>query len=178
MQSGRTEIFNLRSGGGGGGGTCFHFHSGRGGGDPPPWTRSPPPPSGQVHLKTWVLGTFFGHGQRMPYTVYVLLHLCSIYLVLQTTMPQRSLSVYFSSPFQPSPRTKREDVIDALLYFTFKDRTDNEAQKVCATIFLRVPMATLCEFVVVAQKKWPHATAKCVACRMNFMRCRQLFVRE
>ena len=96
----------------------------------------------------------------MPYTVYVLLHVCSIYLVLQTTMPQRSLSVYFSSPVQPSPRAKREDVIDALLYFRFTDRTTsrkrqeayNEAQKACATLFLSVPMATLCEFVAVAQK--------------------------
>ena len=59
----------------------------------------------------------------MAYTVYVLLHVCSIYLVLQTTMPQRSLSVYFSSPVQPSPCAKREGVIDALLYFRFKDRT-------------------------------------------------------
>ena len=83
-----------------------------------------------------------------------------MYLVFQTTMPQRSLSVYFSSPVPPLPHTKHEDVIDALLYFTFKDRiTDhkrqkayNEAQKACATLFLSVPMATLCEFVAVAQK--------------------------
>ena len=87
----------------------------------------------------------------MPYTVYVLLHMCSIYLVLQTTMPQRSLSVYFSFPVQPSPRAKREDVIDALLYFRFKDRITgrkrqeayNKAQKACAILFLSVPMATL-----------------------------------
>ena len=58
----------------------------------------------------------------MPYTVYVLLHVCSMYLVLQTTMPQCSLSVYFSSRVQPSPRAKHEDVIDTLLYFRFKDR--------------------------------------------------------
>ena len=96
----------------------------------------------------------------MPYTVYVLLHMCSIYLVLQTTMPQRSFLVYFSSPVQPSPCAKRQDVIDALLYFRFKDRTTsrkrqeayNEAQKACATLFLSVPMATLCEFEAVAQK--------------------------
>ena len=87
----------------------------------------------------------------MPYTVYALHDVCSIYLVLQTTMPQRSLSVYFSSPVQPSPRAKREDVIDALLYFRFKDRITsrkrqeayNEATKACATLFLSVPMATL-----------------------------------
>ena len=37
-------------------------------------------------------------------------------------MPQRSLLVYFSSPFPPLPLAKREDVVDALLYFRFKDR--------------------------------------------------------
>ena len=61
--------------------------------------------------------------RRMPYTLYILLHVCSIYLVFQTTMPQRSLSVYFSSPVPRLPRAKREDVIDALLYFRFKDWT-------------------------------------------------------
>ena len=66
----------------------------------------------------------------MPYTVYILLHVCSIYLVFQPTMPQRSLSVYFSSPVPPLPRAKREDVIDALLYFRFKDRiTGHKRQK-------------------------------------------------
>ena len=66
----------------------------------------------------------------MPYTVYILLHVCSIYLVFQTTMPQRSLLVYFSSPVPPLPRAKREDVIDALLYFRFKDRiTGHKRQK-------------------------------------------------
>ena len=52
-------------------------------------------------------------------------------------MPQRSLSVYFSSLVPPLLRAKREDVIDALLYFRFKDRITghkrqkayNEAQK-------------------------------------------------
>ena len=58
----------------------------------------------------------------MPYTVYILLDVCSIYLVFQTTMPQGSLSVYFSSPVPLLPCAKREDVIDALLYFRFKDR--------------------------------------------------------
>ena len=96
----------------------------------------------------------------MPYTVYILLHVCSIYLVFQTTMPQRLLSVYFSSPVSPLPRAKREDVIDALLYFRFKDRitghkrqkAHNEAQKACTRLFLSVPMAILCEVVAVAQK--------------------------
>ena len=66
----------------------------------------------------------------MPYTVYILLHVCSISLVFQTTMPQRSLLVYFSSPVPPLPRAKHEDVIDALLYFRFKDRiTGHKRQK-------------------------------------------------
>ena len=96
----------------------------------------------------------------MPYTVYILLHVYSIHLVFQATMPQRSLSVYFSSPVPPLPRAKHEDLIDALLYFRFKDRITgqqrqkayNEAQKARATLFLSIPMATLCEFVAVAQK--------------------------
>ena len=66
----------------------------------------------------------------MPYTVYRLLHVCSISLVFQTTMAQCSLLVYFSSPVPPLPRAKREDVIDALLYFRFKDRiTGHKGQK-------------------------------------------------
>ena len=99
-------------GGGGGAGTCFNFHSGRGGGPPPPWTPPPPspdpfppPPSAQVHPKTWVSGTFFSHGEkiirrlrRMPYIVYILLHVCSISLVFQTTMPQRSFVSVISAP--------------------------------------------------------------------------------
>ena len=45
-------------------------------------------------------------------------------------MPQRSLLVYFSSPVPLLPRAKREDVIDALLYFRFKDRiTSHKRQK-------------------------------------------------
>ena len=66
----------------------------------------------------------------MPYTVYILLHVCSISLVFQTTMPQRSLLVYFGSPVPSLPHTKCEDVIDALLYFRFKDRiTGHKRQK-------------------------------------------------
>ena len=66
----------------------------------------------------------------MPYTVYILLHVCFISLVFQTTMPQRSLLVYFGSPVPLLPHAKREDVIDALLYFRFKDRiTGHERQK-------------------------------------------------
>ena len=81
-------------------------------------------------------------------------------LVLQSTMSQCSLSSFFSSPVQPPPRAKREDVINALLYFRFKDRITgrkrqeayNDAQKACATLFLSVPIATLCKFVAVAQQ--------------------------
>ena len=50
--------------GGGGAGTCFNFHSFRGGGGGLPPDPLPPPPSAQVHLKTWVLGTFLSHGKK------------------------------------------------------------------------------------------------------------------
>ena len=36
-----------------------------GGGGGGAWTPSPPPPSAQVQLKTWVLGTFFGDGEKI-----------------------------------------------------------------------------------------------------------------
>ena len=44
-------------------GLALIFIPARGG--PPPWTPSPPPPSAQVPLKTWVLGTFFRHGEKI-----------------------------------------------------------------------------------------------------------------
>ena len=153
-----------RKGGGSEQGLALIFIPTGGGGLPPgpppplPWTPSPPPPSPQVQLKTLVLGTFFGDGEkisrhlrRTPHTVCLSFYVYSAFLVLQITMTQCSLSVYFCSPVQPSPRAKRKDVIDALLYFRFKDRITgrkrqeacNEAQKACATLFLSVPMATL-----------------------------------
>ena len=107
---------------GGGGGLALIFIPAGGGGPLPP--RPPPPLPPQ--LKCTRKPGF----RRMPYTVYILLHVCSIYLVFQTTMPQRSLSVYFSSPVPPLPGLKREDIIDALLYFRFKDRiTGHKRQK-------------------------------------------------
>ena len=152
-------------GGGGVPGTCFNFHSEEGGGTPPPWTPSPPPldplppsPLSSSAAENLGFGNFFGDGEkisrrlrRTPHTVYLSFYVYSAFLVLQITMTQRSLSVYFCSPVQPSPRAKRKDVIDALLYFRFKDRITgrkrqeayNEAQKACATLFLSVPMATI-----------------------------------
>ena len=96
----------------------------------------------------------------MSYIVSLLSTVYSASLVLQSTMSQRSLSSFFSSPVQPPPRAKREDVINALLYFRFKDRITgrkrqeayNDAQKACATLFLSVPIATRCKSVAVAQQ--------------------------
>ena len=96
----------------------------------------------------------------MSYIVSLLSTVYSASLVLQRTMSQRSLSSFFSSPVQPPPRAKREDVINTLLYFRFKDRITgrkrqeayDDAQKACATLFLSVPIATLCKFVAVAQQ--------------------------
>ena len=84
------------------------------GGGGPPVDPLPPSPLSSSAPENLGFGNFFQSWEkhfrrlrRMPYTVYVLLHVCSIYLVLQTTMPQHLLSVYFSSPVQPSPRAKR-----------------------------------------------------------------------
>ena len=54
-----------RGGGWGGGRGLALIFIPAGGGDPPPRTPSPPPPSAQVHPKTWVLGTFFSHGEKI-----------------------------------------------------------------------------------------------------------------
>ena len=108
--------------------------------------------------------------RRMSYVVSLLSTVYSASLVLQSTMSPRSLSSFFSSPVQPPPRAKREDLINAVLYFRFKDRITgrkrqeayNEAQKACATLFLSVPMATLCKFVAMAQQM-----GTLIICRMS-----------
>ena len=82
---------------------------------PPPLPWTPPPLPPQLKCTRKPFWSWEKNFRRIPYTVYILLHVCSIYLVFQTTMPQRSLSVYFSSPVPPLPRAKCEDVIDALL---------------------------------------------------------------
>ena len=38
------------------------------------------------------------------------------------TMSQRPISAFFSTPVQPCPRAKRDDVVNAILYFCFQDR--------------------------------------------------------
>ena len=141
--------------GGGGAGTCFNFHSGRGG--DPPLDPLPPSPLSSSAAENLGFGNLFSHGKKFFGACHTLCTYCSMcapyYLVFQTAMPQRSLSVYFSSPVPLLPRAKREDVIDALLYFRFKVRITshkrqkayNEAQKACATLFLSIPMATLCD---------------------------------
>ena len=92
-------------------------------------------------------------------TVYLFFYMCSAFLVLPITMTQRSLSVHcFRSLVRLPPYEKCEDIICWLLYFCFKDRVigqkrqegQNEAQKACATQFLRLLMATPCDFLAMA----------------------------
>ena len=89
----------------------------------------------------------------MSRSVYLLFHVYSRFIALQIITTQRSLSAYFRSLVQPPPRVKRKDVIDTLRQFRFKAvltrRTRQEAYnaKSMFTLFLSVPMATLCEFV-------------------------------
>ena len=152
-------------GGGGGQGLALIFIPAEGRGlhpgppTPLPWTPSPPPPSTQVHLKTWVLGTFFGHGEKFfsafgtCHTLCTYCSMCAPYTLFSRLPCPNTIS---------APRSHRchEGVIDALLYFRCKDRITghkrqkayNEAQKACATLVLCVPMATLCKFVAVTQK--------------------------
>ena len=159
-------------GGGGGQGLALIFIP-AGGGTPPPWTASPPPldplpppPSAQVHPKTWVLGTVFGHGKKnfgafgACHTLCTYCSVCAPFTLFSRLPCPNARCQCISAPRSHCCHTKREDVIDALLYFRFKDRITghkrqeayNEAQKACATLFSSVPMATLCKFVAVAQK--------------------------
>ena len=70
-------------------------------------------------------------------------------------MSQRPISVFFSTPVHLCTRVKRDDVVNAILYFRFQDRWTrkkkqeayNVAQKACSTLFLNTPMATLHEFI-------------------------------
>ena len=58
----------------------------------------------------------------MPQTVYLILYMCSTFIVLPSTMNQFSSSVYyFRSPVQLPPYAKCEDIICRLLFFCLKD---------------------------------------------------------
>ena len=134
---------------GGGQGLALIFIPAGGGGGPPP---GPPPPLPSQLKCTrkpgfWEHFLVMGKKRSAPSAHAVhCVHIapCVLHIpCFQTTIPQRSLSVYFSSPVPPLPHAKCEDVIDTLLYFRFKDRITghkrhkayNEAQKACATIF-------------------------------------------
>ena len=133
---------NFKAGGGGQGLALIFILAGGGGGgsplDPLPPSPGPPPPL-PPQLKCtrkpgfWehflVKGKFFSAPSAHAMHCVHIAPWCSIYLVFQTAMPQRSLSMYFSSPVPPLPRAKRENVIDALLYFRFKDRITGHKRK-------------------------------------------------
>ena len=86
---------------------------------------------------------FFGHSTR------IVSSLCCKHHV------PAPIRTFFGTLVQPCPRTKRNDVIKAILNFRFQDRwagkkrqqAYNVAQKACSTLFLNTPMATLCEFI-------------------------------
>ena len=84
----------------------------------------------------------------------------SMFIVLQITMTQCLLSTCFRSPVQLPPHVKREHVIDALLYFRFKDRLTRQKRQqhttACKSVFqtvLSVRVATLYIFVTVAWER-------------------------
>ena len=88
-------------------GLCFNFHSGREG--VAPLTPFPLRSNSAENL-------CFGNSK----SVGLLFHWFSMFIVLQNTMTQRSLSVYFRFPVQTLPHVKCIDVINALLYFRLK----------------------------------------------------------
>ena len=121
----------------------------------------PPPPSALIHLRIRVLGTLFRFGQFFPPAPSVHLYQGSLVTPLESflppvadTMSQGPISTFFSTPVQLCPPAKRDDVINATLYFCFQDRWTGKkrqeaysvAQKACSTLFLNTPRATLCEW--------------------------------
>ena len=128
-----------------------------GGGLPPgpppslPWTPSAPPPSALIHLRIRVLGNIFSfrpifssRAFGAPIAGFFGHSTVSFLPSVADTMSQRPISAFFSTPVQPCPRAKRDDVINTILYFRFQDRwagkkrqeAYNVAQKACSTLFL------------------------------------------
>ena len=99
------------------------------------------------------------------------------FIVLQITMTQRSFSKSSRSRFLLPPLVKCEDVIDTLLYFSFKNRLTRRQRheayknihKTCTALVLSEPMSGLCEFVSMAQEM---ATGDCkVRCLPHEFSC-------
>ena len=81
---------------------------------PLPWTPCPalPPHSSSV-VENLGFGNFLWWQEKnfwrlwhMPYTVYLLFYVHSMFRASQITMTQHSLSAYFGSPVQPPPHLK------------------------------------------------------------------------
>ena len=140
-----------------------------GGGGAPPWTTSLPPldplPPSPLHSNSpenQGFGNVFSFGPILPSRAFGALiagffgHSTVSFLPsVADTMSQRPISAFFGTLVQPCPRVKRDDAVNAILYFRFQDRwigkkrheAYNVAQKACSTLFLNTPMATLCEFI-------------------------------
>ena len=153
-------------------GRCFSFHSGRGGGPLPlgpppslPWTPLPPSPLHSNSPENQGFGNVFSFGPILPSRAFGALiagffgHSTVSFLPsVADTMSQRPISAFFGTPVQPCPRVKRDNVVNAILYFRFQDRWTgkkrqeayNVAQKACSTLSLNTPMATLREFITQA----------------------------
>ena len=146
----------------------FSFRQEGGGGlplGPPPslpWTPSPPSPicsnspENQGSGNVFAFGPFFSsRAFGAPIARFFGHSILSFLPSVANTMSQRPISAFFSTPVQPCPGAKRDDVVNAILYFRFQDRWTgkkrqeayNVAQKACSTLFLNTPMATLREFI-------------------------------
>ena len=137
-------------------------------GPPPslPWTPSPPPsplhsnsPENQGFGNVFSFGPIFSSRAFSALIAGFFGHSTVSFLPsVVDTMSQRPISAFFSTPVQPCPRVKCDDVVNAILYFRFQDRwtgkkrqeAHNVAQKACSTLFLNTPMATLHEFITQA----------------------------
>ena len=137
----------------------FSFRQEGGGGlplGPPPslpWTPSPPSPlcsnspENQGSGNVFAFGPFFSsRAFGAPIARFFGHSILSFLPSVANTMSQRPISAFFSTPVQPCPGAKRDDVVNAILYFRFQDRWTgkkrqeayNVAQKACSNSNSRV----------------------------------------
>ena len=129
-------------------GRRFTFHSGKGGGGLPPSPLRSNSPENQGSGNVFWFGPMFSsRAFGAPMAGFFGHSTVSFLPPVADTMSQRPISAFFGTPVQPCPRAKRDDIVNAALYFRFQDRWTgkkrqeayNMAQKACSTLFLNTP---------------------------------------